>query len=413
MMRDIMEQVRREELRRKRRDLENPSNKETISMKSLSKDELKALMNAQNPPCISLFMPTYRVGTEIQQNQIRFRNLLRQAEEELLANGLRVSEVKKLLEPAQGLLGNVIFWRQQSDGLAVFLSVDVFSYYRLPINFDELIVVAERFHVKPLLPVLSGEGRFYILTLSQKGSHLYEGTKQSIREIELEAIPKNLAEALQYDDLEKQIRFHRGTARGGERGSMLSGGGAELDDAKENILKYFRQIDKGLHDLMKDERIPLVLAGVDYLFPIYREANTYPHLMDAGITGNPKGISAEQLHKQALEIVKPYFQKSEQDAIAQYRQSSGTGLTSNDIKEIVPAAYHGRIASLFITTGHQQWGFFNQEQNKLELHGKMKPGSEGLLDFSAIQTLLNGGIVFSLPLEKMPDDAPIAAVFRY
>lgn len=382
-------------------------------MKSLSKDEMKALMNTQNPPCISLFMPTYRTGAEIQQNQIRLRNLLRQAEEELIAKGLRASEVKKLLEPVQGLLGNVIFWRQQSDGLAVFLSGDVFNYYCLPIHFDEFLVVAERFHVKPLLPVLSGEGRFFILTLSQKGSHLYEGTKQSIREIELEAIPKSLAEALQYDDLEKQIRFHRGTARGGERGSMLSGGGAELDDAKENILKYFRQIDKGLHALMKEEKIPLVLAGVDYLFPIYREANTYPHLMDEGITGNPKGISTEQLHKQSLDIVQPHFLKAEQDALAQYRQSSGTGLTSNDIKEIVPAAYHGRIASLFVTTGHQQWGVFNQERNEVELHGKITQGSEGLLDFSAIQTFLNGGTVFSLPSEKMPDAASIAAVFRY
>jgi len=168
-----------------------------------------------------------------------------------------------------------------------------------------------------------------------------------------------------------------------------------------------------LHDLLKEERIPLVLAGVDYLFPIYREANTYPYLMDEGIAGNPKGLNAEQLHRQALEIVRPYFQKDEIDAIAQYRQSSGTGLTSNDIKEIVPAAYHGRIASLFVTTGHQQWGYFNQEQDEVELHGKMKQGSEGLLDFSAIQTLLNGGTVFSLPSEKMPDDAPIAAVFRY
>jgi len=382
-------------------------------MKSISKDELKTLLNKQKAPCISLFMPTYRTGAEIQQNQIRFRNLLREAEEKLLASGLRATDIKKLLEPAHGLLGNVIFWRQQSDGLVIFLSADVFSYYCLPINFDELIVVTDRFHVKPLLPVLSGDGRFYILTLSQKGSRLYEGTKQSIREIELETIPKSLAEALQYDDLEKQVRFHRGTVRSGERGSMLSGGGAELDDAKDNILKYFRQIDRGLHDLLKDERIPLVLAGVDYLFPIYREVNTYPHLMDEGITGNPKGISAEQLHIQSLEIVRPYFQKAENDAIAQYRQSSGTGLTSNDIKEIVQASYHGRVALLFITTGHQQWGVFDPECNEVQLHDKMTPGCEGLIDFSAIQAFLNGGDVYSLPREKMPDDTPMAAVFRY
>ena len=283
-------------------------------MKSLSKDELKTLMSKQKGPCISLFMPAYRTGAEIQQNQIRFRNLLRQAEEKLIANGYRAPEAKALLEPAQGLSGNIPFWRQQSGGLAIFISSDIFRHYGLPINFEELIVVSDRFHVKPLLPALSGDGRYYILTLSQKGSRLYEGTKQNIREIQLETIPKNLAEALQYDELERQIRFHRGTQRGGERGSMMSGGGAELDDAKENISKYFRQINKGLHDLLRDERVPLVLAGVDYLFPIYREVNTYPYLMQDGIPGNPKATSIDQLHKLAIDIMSPYFQKAETEA---------------------------------------------------------------------------------------------------
>lgn len=382
-------------------------------MKSLSKDELKILMRKQKGPCISMFMPAYRAGAEIQQNQIRFRNLLREAEEKLTAAGCRATEAKALLEPVHVLSGNVPFWRQQNCGLAIFISTDTFRHYCLPINFDELIIVADRFHVKPLLPALSGDGRYYILTLSQKGSRLYEGTKQSIGEIQIETIPKNLAEALQYDELEKQIRFHRGTPRGGERGSMMSGGGAELDDAKENISKYFRQIDKGLHDLLRGERVPLVLAGVDYLFPIYREVNTYPHLMEDGIPGNPKGISTEQLHRLALEIVGPYFQKAENDAIAQYRQSSGTGLTSSDIKEIIHAACDGRVGLLFIAMGHRQWGIFDMDSKDVQLHEKIETGSEDLLDFSAIQTLLNGGTVYSLPREKMPDDKPIAAVFRY
>jgi len=197
------------------------------------------------------------------------------------------------------------------------------------------------------------------------------------------------------------------------RSSMLSGGGAELDDSKENILKYFRQINKGLHDLLKDEHTPLILAGVDYLFPIYKEVNTYPNLIQEGITGNPKGMSTEQLHIQALSIINPYFQKTQNDAIAQYRQSSGTGLTSNDIREIVLAAHHGRIGSLFITKGYQQWGIFDPDNNKVELHEKLESGSKGLTDVAAVQTFLNGGDVFVLPQENMPDEARLAAVFRY
>jgi hypothetical protein len=383
------------------------------AMKSFSKDELKSLMAKQEGLCISMFMPTFRTGTETQQNQIRLRNLLRLAEEKLLATGCRPQEAKMFLEPVQGLVGNVIFWKRQSDGLAIFLSQDLFRYYCLPALLDELIIVADRFHVEPLLPALSGDDRFYILTLSQNEIHLLEGTRQNIREIEIDTIPRNLAEALQYDEPEKQIRFHRGASRGGDRSSMISGHGADLEDNKENILKYFRQIDKGLHDLLKDEKVPLVLAGVDYLFPIYREANTYTHLMDEGITGNPKGVSMEQLHRQAWSIVNPYFLKTQKDAIAQYRQSSGTGLTSSEIREIVQAAYHGRVGLLFITKGYRQWGIFDPATNKVDLSQITEPGGEGLPDFAAIQTFLNGGAVFVLDQAEMPDEAPMAAIFRY
>ncbi|MFH2075992.1 MAG: hypothetical protein ABIJ57_11715 [Pseudomonadota bacterium] len=382
-------------------------------MNALSQDELKTLMGKQQGLCVSIFMPTFRTGAEGQQNQIRFRNLLRKAEEKLLAGGLRSQEVKKFLEPTQALPGNVLFWRRQSDGLALFLAADLFRCFCLPETFDELIMVADRFHIKPLLPLLGGDKRFYILALSQKENRILEGTTHHVQEIELESVPNSLAEALQYDALEKQIRFRAGSAGGGDRTSMVSGHGADIDDTKDNLLKYFRLIDRGMHDLLRDERAPLVLAGVEYLFPIYREANTYPHLMEEGIGGNPKGISAEALHRTALEIVRPFFQKAEREALAQYRQSSGTGLTSADIGEIIPAAYHGRVGQLFVASGRQQWGSYHGESGAVELHQKMEPASEDLIEIAAIQTFLNGGLVFTLPIEEMPDEHDLVAVFRY
>jgi hypothetical protein len=383
------------------------------SMNALSQDELKTLMGKHQGLCVSIFMPTFRTGVESQQNQIRFRNLLRSAEEKLLAAGLRSQEVKELLEPAQALPGNVLFWRRQSDGLALFLSTDLFRYFCLPEAFQELIVVADHFHIRPLLPVLSGDKRFYILALSQKEVRLLEGTRRTVQEIELEGVPKSIEEALQYDALEKQVRFRTGSVSGGTGMAMVSGHGGVVDDTKDNLLKYFRMIDRGLHDLLKDERAPLILAGVDYLFPIYREANTFPHLIEEGIPGNPKGTSSESLYRMALKIVSPFFQKSENDAIAQYRQSSGTGLTSADIREIVPDAAHGRVGMLFIAAESQAWGTFNRESGTVEVHQKREADDEDLLEIAAAQTYLNGGSVFLLPPEKMPEPKDLAAVFRY
>jgi len=247
--------------------------------------------------------------------------------------------------------------------------------------------VDDRFHLKPLLPALGSEGRFYILALSQNGVRLLEGSAFSAAEVDLETIPKNLAEALQLDQPEKQVRFRAGSAGG--QGAMISGHGAEIEDTKDNILKYFRQIDKGLRDFLKEERVPLVLAGVEYLLPIYKEANTYPHLVAEGIPGNPKGVNADQLQKAAWQIVKPLFARAQTDAIAQYRQSSGTGLTSSRIEEILSATVHGRIAVLFVALGMQRFGTFDSEKGEVRLHETMQPGDQDLLDFAAIQTVLS------------------------
>jgi len=190
------------------------------------------------------------------------------------------------------------------------------------------------------------------------------------------------------------------------------GAGAEVPK-KDNILRYFHLLDKGLSELLRDKRAPLVLAGVDYLFPIYREANSYPYLLDEGVSGSPEGLSVDELHKEAWAIVQPCFQKAVQDAVALYRQSVGTGLASSDVKEIVPAACHGRVGSLLVALGFQQWGVFDPDSDEIILRQEAEPGDEDLLDLAAIQTFLNGGAVYVVSPEEIPDSGQMAAVFRY
>lgn len=379
-------------------------------MDSVTREELKSLIDQEADYCVSLFMPTYYAGAEIQQNQIRFRNLLRKTEDHLLILGLRSQEIKSLLEPVQIMAGDMPFWRRQSDGLAIFLSSGFFRSYRLPLPLEELISIRNRFHIKPLLPLLQAEECYHILALSQKGVRFLAGTRYGVKEIALTGLPKNVAEAAANDEPEKQVRFRAGS--NSARGAMISGHGSEIEDNKENIIKYFRQIDKALRNLRKDEQAPLVLAGVDYLFPLYREVNTYPKLAEGGISGNPEAMSLDNLHCQARQIVEPLFEKTVDDALAQYRQSSGTGLASQDIKEIVTAAPHGKVGLLFVALGCRQWGL-HSSRNGVQLQEDMTAASEDLLDFAAVQTFLNGGSVFALPQEKMPVKEPLAAVFRY
>jgi hypothetical protein len=156
-----------------------------------------------------------------------------------------------------------------------------------------------------------------------------------------------------------------------------------------------------------------VLAGVDYLHPIYKEVNTYPHLMEAGVGGNPERLSAKELHAQAWTVVRPYFQKAQQEAADQYKQFISSGRASNLVRKIILEASHGRIELLFVAPDFQQWGTFDPSTDEIHLHKKEKTGDEDLFEFTATRTLLNGGIVYVVEPENMPDTGSLAAVFRY
>ncbi|MBI4181107.1 MAG: hypothetical protein HY528_04175, partial [Chloroflexi bacterium] len=252
-------------------------------MDKLSRDELKILLEKQSGAggSVSLFMPTYKSGSEIRQNPVRLKNLLHKAEEHLAAVLPRSVEARRFLMPVQQLLSDKLFWQHPGDGLAIFLSQDVFRHYFLPLNFEELVVVGNRFHIKPLLPLFSGDGRFYVLALSQNDVKLLQGTRYGTKEIDLAGIvPQSLAKVLKYDGPERTLQSHAGAPGKGRESSVFHGQGLG-DVAKKNILGYFQKIDKGLHhEILKEENAPLIVAGVNYLHPIYKEANTYQHLFD-------------------------------------------------------------------------------------------------------------------------------------
>lgn len=331
-------------------------------MSSSLRDEIKALVEKPSSLCISIFLPTQHAGPPVRQNLIRFKNLLQRAESLMVQGGLSAEAAREVLKPARKLEDDEDFWRHQSDGFAIFLAPDVFRYYRLPLKVEELVVVTDRFHFKPLLPLLSGDGQFYVLALSQNGVRLLQGTRYSVKEVDLQTVPQSLDEALRYDEMGKPTQFRGSTGRGGgtspssQPGAFHGQGSPETDDVKQSISQYFHQVDHGVREFLQAQRSPLILAGVDYLLPIYQEANHYPHLVEEGLPGNPELLKPEELHDQAWQIAQPYFLKAQQEAADRYQELVGIGQASNNLQEIVPAALYGRIESLFVATGAHQWG---------------------------------------------------------
>jgi hypothetical protein len=375
--------------------------------------DLQTLIDTQSSSCLSLYMPVHSHGRDAEQDPIRFRNLLREAEARLLAGGLRTPAVRSILAPAEALLQDSLFWSRGGVGLALFSAEGFFRTYRLALQFPELLTVASRFHVKPVMSTLATDGRYYILALSQKEVRLLEASRHTVDVIDTERTLPALAEALQYERYERQSGVHTTTSMGPGQSQTSYHASDITAGAKERIVRWFRKIDAELAALRKGQEYPLVLAGVEYLFPLYREANTYARLVEGGVPGNPEELSAEELHAGAWPLVEPLFDAGREAAVHRYARLAGTGRTTADPAEAVVAAGHGRMDTLFVALDAQVWGRYDPATDSVNLHDDRAPSDGDLLDQAALLTLENSGTVYAVPSEQIPGGGVLAAVFRY
>jgi len=88
-------------------------------------------------------------------------------------------------------------------------------------------------------------------------------------------------------------------------------------------------------------------------------------------------------------------------------------LATSYLRTIIPAAYDGRVDTLWLATGQRQWGSFNPVSGELALYEDAGPRDTELLDLAAIQAIRHGGTVYATAQQHMPDPAPLAAILRY
>ena len=383
-------------------------------MDILTIQEFEALAVIKTDLAISIFLPTHRAGRETEQDPIRLKNLLNTVETQLLDQGKRRTEVETLLKPGFDLLSNDTFWRHASDGLAIYLAPNFFKVFRIPVSIDELSVISPQFHLRPLLPFFARDGHFFVLSLSQKQCILYEGTKHTIDEVVFEETLPDLAEAMKFDQFSKELQFRSGTASssGGESAALFHGHDPS-DDDKKRLLRWFQKVDDALSTLLVNENSPMVVAGVEYLIPIFKEATSYPHIVKDNIHGNPDEFSPKEIHSKAWPIIVPIFSEEENEAKEKYFELKNKGQTSQAIDEILFAAHHGKIESLFIALGEQVWGNYDLEKQTLQVFEDNQSGDFDLVNIAAVQTILNGGFVYAVEPEKVPGGENLAAIFRY
>jgi release factor family 3 len=375
--------------------------------------DIEPLLEDRPGPCLSFYVPISRPGARTQQGSIRLKNLLRRAGEELRTRKLDDNAVETLLGPAEDLVADSSFWNTQEEGVALFRAPGFMQVFHLPRAFAERCVVADHFFLKPLLPLVADGDTFYVLALSQNETRLLEATCRLVRRLALKNLPHSLIEALGEQKTPQDLTYHTASsAPAGALPAIYHGRGVGAGDKKDELHRYLRQVEVAVRGLLAGRNAPLVLAGAEPLPSIYREISGYPHLASPVIPGNPEHLTDDELGDRAWQLLQPTFDEIRRRAAERFGELAGTGQASSDVREILPAARHGRVEALFLACDADLWGRLDPRE-KVEVHAAPEEGDEELLDAAALFSLRHGGTVYGLGRGEIPGGGDLAAVFRY
>lgn len=371
--------------------------------------DLKDLTNAK-PPCITIRLPFENLDAA----RIRMKDLLKEAEHNIAGLVTDKAQRERLLEPLHEFAENLQRERR-GEALVVFRSPDVFTSIWLQKPVGEGVLIGDHLYVRDIIPQLTGEKRFYILALAQKGVRLLRCTDHSSEEVPLPpGTPHTYDEWFMpaKPDHVADNMASGGPSEGSMKGVMFTTS-TDREDKDENLRHFYKAVETGILPILRSDPAPLVPVGVEYELPLFHSIDEYEHTVAEGVRGAPDGLRGGEMHARALAVVEPYFEEPLRKALESF-ESVAQERRSTTAKEIVTAAWDGRIAHLFLNDTGEYRGWFREATREVKTHEKSDgmPG-EDLLNAAAVRTIATGGNVFVLPGSRMPNGAPAAAVFRW
>ena len=372
---------------------------ELTSFKTLA--ELKPILSSGGP-CLSVYMPL-----SLKQNALRWKELVRTLDEEPIG--------RELLDSISSWDAVAPEQEPQGKSIAVFRSPETFSISWLSDAVDERAVAGPHFYIRPLLKQVTKPDTFYLLALSQKNVRLLRCTATTSEEVSMPAAAVSNFDAWMSNvkpDHNDRNSSSPGPSSGHNKAGIIAPTGADKEAKSEFLSHFFGQIDRALNELLRGHSEPLVLAGVDYELPLYQTVNTYPHLESESVHGAPNSLKAGEMHARALEALEKSYEHKVEEALAEYNHRAGSG-ASNRIKDVVTAAHDGRVLTLLVSDSLEQTGAFEESTHTVKGRETGSPRDEDLGNDAAVQSILHAGKVLVVPHQKMPNGAPVAAIFRF
>ncbi len=363
-------------------------------------------------PCISLYQPTHRYSPGNKQDPIVFKNLIREIENSVKQK-YQKNDLISIMKPFYQIEEEKSFWNNTLDGLAIFANPNKCIVHKLYRPVKELAVVADSFHIKPLIRIFQSVDKYHLLGLSSNDFALYEGNRDGFEEIEIAPeTPKTIKEVLGKQHTDSFLTHGSYGDAGGP--AMYHGHGGKKDEFEKDIEKFFRYVDRFvLENYSKPSKLPLILVSLKEHHSIFKKISHNSYLMEEGIKGSYDSFDMEQLTEKAWEIIEPIYLEKTQNLVNSFENAKANSSGSDDLAQITSATFENRVETLLIEAGKIIPGKIDSNTGKIESGNIKDPDFDDVLDDLAELVLKKRGEVAVIPKDKMPSNTGVAAIYRY
>lgn len=353
--------------------------------------------------CVSIYQPARPGSMELSADQVTYRNMLRELEEQL-SERMDKREVQKWLSPLEEIKEDKGFWQDSIGGMALFASSERAIVYRFPGETLPFLSVGDTFLISPLIKKRI-DMPFYLLGLSLTDFWIYKGNQEGLTEVLLpEGTPRTLEEVLGDQHTEGFLTHGRYAGPGGGGGSIFHGQGAKKDEAMIDLEKYFRYVDKIVSDeIVSKDPLPVILISLTEHQGEFRKLSSNPHLHNQGVPEAFDVIKLDQQAELARRILAGEADSGLKSLIEMLPGEMAKGLASDDPVEIRRAAEEGRIRTLLL--GELQDNYKELTEDRQE--------TIRLRERTAEDTLKRGGEVLVADGGNITERSDMGAVFRY
>lgn len=355
----------------------------TLSVSSaLDSDAIKHLAGLEGPS-VSIFLPATRPGSAEASHAALVRAALREFPDLL-------HSVEDLTEFGSG-----------GGGLAIFGSREIQERYKAPWIRTPLVVMANRFHLIPVLAAGSAPRELYVLDLNRKQLRFLHVLDGECRTAPLPpGVPSNMEAA---GDFAQHSHDLANRSRSGSGQTVHFGKETERDAGGEYLHHFFAQVDRNLAPALGGK--PLILAGVREETSAYRRLARYPAIFASEIHKNTAFLSLDELESCVMMAVMAEHRAAGERVMAKIGEMKDRSRQMTGVREVCLAAAQGRVHQLCIAEGAEAMGAVPGT--------KPSWASEDLLNAAAVFTIRSGGSVYVLPADGMKDTGPVGAILRY